>query len=109
MQKMPHFQPSPAYSIRSSLVCGLALCAMARAESRMGSLSRLQQLLSRAKHVVETTLRSLHEEEGLSNSDRRHLCKLLDQLQVSIGGLDPLWVPKAGAVPADKVLDSVVA
>lgn len=100
MQKISHFQPSPAISIRSNLIFGLKLCAMARTENRMGSGSRVEQLLVKAKHVVENTLRDLHNEGKLPVSERCHLCKMLDQLQANIGGLDPLWTPNAGDVPA---------
>lgn len=109
MQKMSHFHPSPADSIRSSLIFGLTLCAMARTENRIGSVARVEQLLVKAKRVVENTLRDLHQEANLSISDKCHLCNMIDHLQASIGGLDPLWIPNAGRVPAKKDSDDAVA
>lgn len=101
--------PSPADSIRSSLIFGLTLCAMARAENRMGSVSRVEQLLVKAKHVVENILRDLHQRSNLPISDKSHLCNMAEHLQASIGGLDPLWIPNAGRIPPSKDSDDAAA
>ena len=93
------FQLSPAYSIRSKLVFGVNLCALARAENRMGSPIHAVQLLVKAKRVVENVSRTLHQETRFSASDRYQLEKLNEYLKDSIRGLDPLWIPGDEDVP----------
>ena len=99
MQKISHFHASPAYSVRSNLIFGLKLCALARTEGRVGSAVRAQELLIKAKRVVENASHHLHVDEEIPVVDRGNLGRLVDHLRASIGGLDPLWVPNSGKVP----------
>lgn len=94
-----HLPESRACSIRSNLIVGLRLCAQARAESRIGSVPRAEQLLAKAKRVVENSSRDLDEQTQIPASERRHLGKLAEHLKASIGGLDPLWTPSAQNLP----------
>src|SRR5579859_7905727 len=102
-----HLEQSRSYAIRSNLIYGLELCALARAENRMGSVVRADLLLVKAKRVVENTSRELEREARVSITERHHLSRLADHLQASIGGLDPLWTPRAGVVPAKTGSDVV--
>ena len=93
IQAASYSRQSSAYAIRSKLVFGLSLCAMSRTESRFGSACRAEQLVRKAKRVVEDTLRDLHYATQIEAAEKRHLGMLAEQLRASIGGLDPLWVP----------------
>lgn len=95
MGKLLAFQPSRTSSIRSSLIFGLSLCAMARAESRMGSVERAEHLLEKARRAVASASGDLDREARLSPAERHHLTRMVDQLNTSIGGLDPLWIADA--------------
>ncbi len=93
---MDCYQPLRAHSIRSNIIFGLTLCAMTRTETRMGSVSRAEQLLAKAKRIVENASRDLRADANSPIPERHLLGKLLDQLKASIGGLDPLWIPNDG-------------
>lgn len=93
---MDCYEPSRAHSIRSNIIFGLTLCAMIRTESRMGSASRAEQLLAKAKRIAENASRGLRRDGDVPACEKHLLGKFLDQLKASIGGLDPLWIPNDG-------------
>ena len=70
---------------------------MCRTENRFGSASQAEQLVRKAKRVVEESLLDLQCANQIAPSEKRHLGMLADQLRASIGGLDPLWVPVSDA------------
>jgi len=93
---MAYYELSRAHSVRSNIIFGLTLCAMIRTKKRMGSVSGAEQLLKKAKRVVENASRDLHLDGNCPIAERQLLRKLLDQLRASIGGFDPLWIPNDG-------------
>lgn len=103
MQKqLTNLYPSRAFAIRSSFIFGLKLCALARTENKVGSVRRAEQLLAKAKHIIENTLRDLEAQTQISVSEMRRLGKLAEHLKASIWNIDPLWIPNAQDLPSKR-------